>query len=432
MKNSSGEENSDRLPSDRTGGRETKIKVRRVYLYDAIAVICFGLAGYVVSVDHELTLFSVALLAMMFFFTVLGIRLRLRNHGAKHSRSNLAAICILVPGWALCGFLAWWQIGRAPFVTPRSIRLYAGGSQEHTLVEVRNPNDYPVYSVSLQIIVKGTQSETISIESEKPDPMLDIPVDETVTTSPDTIRFNGAIRSNEAVMVRFFTIAAKSSRRLNVSGTKLVESSANLSVTDWKKVPDVMFSGPNGAGTGPFRFPNMGIRSVQVRMTAAKKPSEVSVYVGNALTTLPLDLGQRKTNATGLVLYLQNDELGIDATLFLGIPNHTSSMHSSEFRFPESYQQNKNAKAVEVVDQNQHVVFQTTQSPGRVQIYAMIASPGGVWVADVDGNRFVDLAHQGELTNGLQVKRIFKYPAEKYPGVIDNDLIRRHKDSTPK
>lgn len=64
-----------------------------------------------------------------------------------------------------------------PIVSPTLIWLHTLDSVVHSLVEVRNLNDFPVYSVSLQLLPKGVSSESIKVEMDKGDPLLELAVD---------------------------------------------------------------------------------------------------------------------------------------------------------------------------------------------------------------------------------------------------------------
>jgi hypothetical protein len=130
--------------------------------------------------------------------------------------------------------------------------------------------------------------------------------------------------------------------------------------------------------------------------------------------------GQRRTNATGLVFYQDGEMLKMDGSVFLA-SGEFIPIQSSEFPFESPpFQQNKNTSAVEIVDSEGRVVFQTLQKSDHFQVYGMFPVTNGIWVADVDGNRLVKLADRSELKDGLKAKRLFKYPAAKYPGQIES------------
>lgn len=168
-----------------------------------------------------------------------------------HKRQPLhflvAASLAIVFGYVAALIPLPWKTPRQqpPIVSPALVRLHTNDSAVHTLVEVRNPNDFPVYSVYLQLLSKDVSSESIKVEMDKGDPLLEIAAGESLKVSQDTIRIDGTIPSmGDVVILRIFAIPSKESKRFMVFGTQPVDSSASLSIESWQKTPDEMFSGP--------------------------------------------------------------------------------------------------------------------------------------------------------------------------------------------
>ena len=111
-------------------------------------------------------------------------------------------------------------------------------------------------------------------------------------------------------------------------------------------------------------------------------------------------------------VYVDEDKLYGDVEIFSksGLPPIRITKNSLT-GLPHNWDVNKNEKAMEVVDELHNPVYQLIyKHEGHIILNGIFPFPGGLVVADESG-----MVMNPSLPYTLQLKRIFKYPAWKYP-----------------
>ncbi|WP_104003253.1 hypothetical protein [Marinobacterium lutimaris] len=111
-------------------------------------------------------------------------------------------------------------------------------------------------------------------------------------------------------------------------------------------------------------------------------------------------------------VYVDKNKLYGDVEIFAesGMPPIKISKNSIS-GLPHDWDVNKNEKALEVVDSNSNPVYQLIyKSDGHIILNGIFPFPGGLVVADETG-----MTMNPTLPYTMQLNRIFKYPAWKYP-----------------
>jgi hypothetical protein len=111
-------------------------------------------------------------------------------------------------------------------------------------------------------------------------------------------------------------------------------------------------------------------------------------------------------------VYVEKDKLYGDVEIFSqsGMPPIKISKNSIS-GLPHDWDVNKNEKALEVVDSKNNPVYQLIyKSDGHIILNGIFPFPGGLVVADESR-----MVMNPALPYTMQLNRIFKYPAWKYP-----------------
>lgn len=111
-------------------------------------------------------------------------------------------------------------------------------------------------------------------------------------------------------------------------------------------------------------------------------------------------------------VYVKDDKLYGDVEIFSqsGLPP-IKIIKNSLTGLPHNWDMNKNESAMEIVDERHNPVYQLIyKHDGHIILNGLFPFPGGFVVADDCG-----MSMNPPLPYTLQIKRIFKYPAWKYP-----------------
>jgi hypothetical protein len=151
---------------------------------------------------------------------------------------------------------------------------------------------------------------------------------------------------------------------------------------------------------------------------------------GFSMVMSPQDPTAEPVSINGYVpirLRLIGDRIGVDMSLWNGSELPPVEVHGTEFVVrPPSWDQNSNANALEIVDGNQHPVFQLVYlSASHVRVEGIFPIPpapmmtlfskGGVLLAGDAGAWPVEAGKP--WPHDFKITPIFKYPAWKYPGI---------------
>jgi hypothetical protein len=111
-------------------------------------------------------------------------------------------------------------------------------------------------------------------------------------------------------------------------------------------------------------------------------------------------------------VYVEKDKLYADVEIFSETGMHPIKISKNRISgLPHDWDMNKNEKALEVVDRNSNPVYQLIyKNDGHIILNGIFPFPGGLVVADESG-----MVMNPALPYTIQLNRIFKYPAWKYP-----------------
>jgi hypothetical protein len=116
------------------------------------------------------------------------------------------------------------------------------------------------------------------------------------------------------------------------------------------------------------------------------------------------------------IAHIENGELFIDAEVFAGVgqpPMHVR--HNELTDGPANWDKNTDKNALEIVNENQQPVLQIIYTgEGRATVKGVFVSGDFAIVAD---QRLVRISKQRFAD--FPIKRLFKYPSWKYPGVFE-------------
>jgi len=154
--------------------------------------------------------------------------------------------------------------------------------------------------------------------------------------------------------------------------------------------------------------------------TFSQKHKSLNFSLGNGMTcgysieqlrnqaNTPFNLGGH----VPVSVYVNDDKLYGDVEIFSqsGLPP-IKIIKNSLSGLPHNWDMNKNESAMEVVDEHHIPVYQLIyKHDGHIILNGIFPFPGGLVVADDSG-----MSMNPQLPYVLQIKRIFKYPAWKYP-----------------
>jgi len=124
-----------------------------------------------------------------------------------------------------------------------------------------------------------------------------------------------------------------------------------------------------------------------------------------------------KGDEPSLEAYVSEDKLFFNAKLFGGSGRQVSIVKNELVNEELQWDRNFNDSALEVINQNKIPMLQIIyETPHVVQVYGVFQSAGGsFFVATPEGFTM----NPGEITKvkGYPLKKLFRYPSRKYPGV---------------
>jgi hypothetical protein len=158
--------------------------------------------------------------------------------------------------------------------------------------------------------------------------------------------------------------------------------------------------------------------------TFTEKMEDVNFSVGEEGATFTFPLSSLKGgvvipfNFSGDVpfrFYVDNGKPYIDVTIFRDVNLPPVELRHNELvGRPPNWDMNSDSKSLEIVNENEDPVFQLYyKNPSHVVVNGVFAIPGGVFIASKSGAQAI---RTQDLPTKFPLKRIFKYPAWKYPG----------------